>query len=335
VTTRAEASLAAAGFQTVTIRMKASESAKTLATVEHLLVSIAAAKLDRFDPVIVLGGGVVGDTGGLAAALYRRGVDVYQVPTTLLSMVDASVGGKTAVNLTVPGAGLLKNMIGAFWQPRAVLADVGLLETLSPREFRAGLAECVKHAMLGADFGDDGLLEFMQSKVKEISDRKTPALRELVLRNVAIKAKVVASDPLELAPDNTGGRALLNLGHTFAHAIETISTLSPTVSLADAPLKHGEAVALGLVAVSHTSDHLGLFPAAQVKSIAGLLESLGLPVKVDGLPPQAELMQRMRHDKKVIADHLRLIVPVAGNHARVMRDVPEDAIARGWDAIRI
>lgn len=331
----AESSLASAQFIVSSSRLSATESDKSLSSLEVLLSAVAAARLERIDPIIAVGGGIVGDIAGLAAATYRRGVPVIQVPTTLLAMVDASVGGKTAANLNVPGIGLLKNFVGVFWQPRAVLVDPTALSTLPPREFHAGLAECVKHALISSDFQDPKLFEWTALHASAILDRNVRLLRELLERNIAIKAKVVAGDPHELAPDSTGGRALLNLGHTFAHAIETIPTLSPTTSLADAPLAHGEAVALGIVAACNTATSLGLMGGPEVKSIAMLLEQFHLPVRVDGLPPTSELLLRMRHDKKVIGGHIRLVVPVAGGHARVMRDVPADAIAHGWDSIRV
>ncbi len=334
IVAQVQGSLASAKFAVSCSRQSASESDKSLQSLEVLLAAIATARLDRFDPVIALGGGIVGDLGGLAAATYRRGVPVIQVPTTLLSMVDASVGGKTAANLSVPGIGLLKNFVGAFWQPRAVLVDANTLTTLPSRDFHAGLAECVKHALISADFLDPSLLGWMIVHADEILARHAGRLRELLDRNISIKAKVVAADPHELAPDSAGGRALLNLGHTFAHSIETIPTLSPTTSLADAPLRHGEAVSLGLVAACHTAASLGLLPTEQVKAVVKLLKTFHLPVKVDGLPPNSELLLRMRHDKKVIDGHVRLVVPVAGCHARVMRDVPADAISSGWDSIR-
>ena len=269
-----QGSLASAKFAVSCSRQNASESDKSLHSLEVLLAAIATARLDRFDPIIALGGGIVGDLAGLAAATYRRGVPVIQVPTTLLSMVDASVGGKTAANLDVPGIGLLKNFVGAFWQPRAVLVDANTLTTLPSRDFHAGLAECVKHALISADFLDPSLLTWMIVHADDILARHAGKLRELLDRNISIKAKVVAADPHELAPDSAGGRALLNLGHTFAHSIETIPTLSPTTSLADAPLRHGEAVALGLVAASHTAASLGLLPGEQVKAVIKLLKNL-------------------------------------------------------------
>jgi 3-dehydroquinate synthetase len=243
-------SLAQADLDVSHLRLPATEADKSLATAHKIVLEMARARMDRSEPLITLGGGIIGDLAGFAAAIYRRGVPVVQCPTTLLSMVDASVGGKTGVNLAVgegPGS-LKKNMVGAFHQPRLVAADVDTLTSLADRPFRAGLAECIKHGMIAGDWGDPGLLDWTIQAIPAALARDSATLTELVMRNVAVKAAVVGRDEREEAPQ--GGRALLNLGHTFAHAIETLPSLSPDGDLNKAPLQHGEAVALGLVAAA-------------------------------------------------------------------------------------
>ncbi|MCA9311220.1 MAG: iron-containing alcohol dehydrogenase, partial [Phycisphaerales bacterium] len=211
---RARTSLEAAGFRVTEASANATEPEKSLATVERLLEAVGRARLERRDPVIALGGGIVGDVTGFVAASYRRGVPFIQCPTTLLAMVDASVGGKTGVNLVIGGA-LRKNMVGAFWQPRTVLADIATLASLPERERRAGLAECLKHGLICAAT-DPALFDWTVAHADAIARLDAPALTELVTRNVAVKAAVVAGDEREEA--SSGGRALLNLGHTFGHA---------------------------------------------------------------------------------------------------------------------
>lgn len=305
-------SLKSIGLTVRSWAFRPSEQDKSLTSLERILVEMAKFKLERNDPVIALGGGVTGDLAGFAAAIYRRGVPMIQCPTTLLSMVDAAVGGKTAVNLAMGEgslADLKKNLIGAFHQPSLVLADVSTLTTLPPRTLHSGLAECIKHGMLGAHGGDPGLFPWLESSLDRIMAYDLAALAELVSRNVAIKAHVVRGDEREEAQDEVGGRALLNLGHTFGHAIETISHLTPDGQLKNAPLQHGEAVALGLVAACATSQAMGLCDGAFVARIRELVRRAGLPVAVAGLPAPEEFLGRMMHDKKVIGGRLRLILP--------------------------
>lgn len=333
---RAKESLASAGARVAGAPVVADEPSKSLAQVERLLVELAGSGHERFDPVVALGGGVVGDVAGFAAAVYRRGVPLVQCPTTLLAMVDASVGGKTGVNLAVPGGAgvdLRKNLVGAFHQPILVLADIDALGSLPPRQHRSGLAECVKHALLSADFGDPGLLEWTESAVDRLLARDAGTLTELIARNVAVKARVVESDPREVKPGDAG-RALLNLGHTFAHAIETLPGLSPSGRAQDAPLHHGEAVALGLVAACHASASMGLADAGLAGRVTRLLAALGLPTRVGGLPANERVLDRMAGDKKVIGGRLRLVVPAAPGRSRVVESPPREAVIAGLDAIR-
>jgi 3-dehydroquinate synthase len=310
-----------------------SESMKSLATVERLTAALSAYKLDRSDVAVVLGGGVLGDLVGFAASAYRRGIRWINLPSTLLAMVDASVGGKTGANLLVNGS-LKKNMVGAFWQPAFVVADVDSLHTLDDRHFRAGLAECIKHGMLSAGWGDPDLGAWTAASLPAILKRDTGTLIELIARNVTVKAAVVGHDEREEAPDAERGRALLNLGHTFGHVIETLPHLSPDDNPANAPLHHGEAVALGLIAASAAAELLGIAPSGTLDRTFATLSAAGLPTAIAGLPPTPDLIALMQHDKKVARGQLRLVLPTQPGHCRVVSDPSPGAVEAGWQAIR-
>ncbi|MEK6703310.1 MAG: 3-dehydroquinate synthase family protein [Planctomycetota bacterium] len=328
-------SLRASGFTPTTLDIVAAEKDKSLAQLELVLAAMTASKLERTEPVIALGGGITGDLVGFAAGVYRRGVPVIQCPSTLLAMVDASVGGKTGVNLKLPGEhdqGLKKNFVGLFHQPRGVFADVTTLRSLSDREFRGGLAECVKHAMLAADFGDPGLLAWLLASRSAIAGRDEAVLTQLIARNVGVKARVVAGDEREEAPGDAG-RALLNLGHTFGHAIETLPGLFPYADASESPLKHGEAVSLGLVAAVHTALALGKASPDRVAELMGALGALGLPVRVSGLPPVSSLIELMSHDKKVQSGRLRLVLPTSAGRCAVVDSPPQSVVEAGWRSI--
>ncbi len=330
--------LTKAGCVVASITITAQETHKTLETLQQVLVAMAKARLERSDVVFALGGGITGDVAGFAAASYRRGVPVVQCPTTLLAMVDASVGGKTGVNLQV-GSTLEKNMVGAFHQPSLVMADINTLATLDDRQFNAGLAECIKHSLLG-NVSDHPMHQAHRTWLVDALDsimHRTPAvLCELIERSVSFKAWIVSCDERELAgsTSNRPSRALLNLGHTFAHAIETIHTLSPDGNPDNAPLLHGEAVGLGLVAAAATGVKLGMCPEALPGDIASLLNACRLPGTVQGLPANAELLDRMGADKKVTGGQLRLIVPTGNNRACIVESPSPEAIDTGWNAIR-
>ncbi|QOJ00762.1 MAG: 3-dehydroquinate synthase [Phycisphaeraceae bacterium] len=326
------ASLRHASFDTVRALAHADERRKSIDALGLLLAAMTASRLERREPLVVIGGGLVGDLAGFAAASYRRGVPWVQCPTTLLAAVDASVGGKTAINIET-AAGLAKNMAGAFHQPSLVLADLDTLSTLPPRELRCGLAECLKHAMLGGLFDEPGLLDWTLAHTDAFHALDRNALQELVARNVAIKARVVAGDEREEARDDAGGRALLNLGHTFAHAIETLPGVSPDDDPSHAPLKHGEAVALGLVAAVHTASAMGLCSSRYASEIRNAVVRLGLPASVRGLPGTPAIVARMKDDKKVSYNTLRLILPGDDRRASVRADVPPAAIESGLGAI--
>jgi 3-dehydroquinate synthase len=330
-----EQSLRDRGIAVSTISLVATEPEKSLHTLGIVLGAMAATRLERGDVVVGLGGGITGDVAGFAAACYRRGIAIVQCPTTLLAMVDASVGGKTGVNLEVGGT-LQKNMVGAFHQPVLVVADTDTLSTLPDREFKAGLAECVKHGLLGGCIGDTDHLAWIVASLPKILARESESLANLIERSVAFKAGIVEGDERELAEDPNDGpsRALLNLGHTFAHAIETLPHLSPTGLAADAPLLHGEAVAIGLVGAAAASASMGLCAPELTAEVRLILGRCGLPTRVAGLPDLAALEALMGADKKVAGGRTRLILPTPGRNAKVVTNPPKSAIAAGWDAVR-
>lgn len=307
--------LRGSGYDVTTTTLIADEKRKTLETVRSLYESMLAARLDRSSPVIALGGGIIGDIAGFAAATYLRGVPLIQVPTTLLAMVDASIGGKTGVNHPLPGGGLGKNLIGAFWQPRAVVADPLVLQSLKDRDFRCGLAECLKHGLIE----DASLLQEIEDTLPAILQRDTAALTRLIHRSAAIKARIVATDERE-----TGLRALLNLGHTFGHAIE---------AQPDLHVQHGEAVAIGLVAAAHCAQHLNRLAPDVTHTIAALVERCGLPARLPAPVSVTQLMQAMAHDKKVVNDQWRLILPSALGRSEITTDVGETSIRAAWTAV--
>ncbi|USO00100.1 MAG: 3-dehydroquinate synthase [Phycisphaeraceae bacterium] len=325
-----------AGFAVSRHAIEPSEQGKSIETFHALLTALASSKLERREPVLAIGGGIVGDIAGFAAASYRRGVPVIQCPTTLLAAVDASVGGKTGINLSLPGDGegpaLLKNMAGAFHQPLAVLADLDALASLPDRPFRCGLGECVKHGLMSADWGDAGLLAWTRTSIDAIARRDPDVLGELIARNVGVKARVVAADEREQS--DTGGRALLNLGHTYAHAMETIGGLTPDGDPAHAPLQHGEAVALGLVAAAACSAALGRITPSDFETVRDAVGACGLPTLIAGLPDDATLIARMGHDKKASGGRLRLTLLAAIGRGELVTNPPLDAVATGWSAIR-
>ncbi|MEP6899949.1 MAG: 3-dehydroquinate synthase [Rhodanobacter sp.] len=262
------------------------EAHKSFANVGRAMEALAELGATRDACIIALGGGVVGDLAGFSAACWMRGIDFIQMPTTLLAMVDSSVGGKTGVNLP---AG--KNLAGAFHQPRAVIADIDTLRTLPDREYRAGLAEVIK----GAAIGDEPFFAWLEQHAEALSAREPAAMLEAITRKVRYKAGVVERDETE-----QGERALLNLGHTFGHAIETAGRYTTVL--------HGEGVAIGMLLAAQLSEHLGMGTSGHTLRLQRLLVRLGLPVTVPhGMDPQ-QLLALMRLDKKNTAGTLRLIL---------------------------
>ncbi len=313
-------SLNNAQFSLSQAQLTADEALKTLSTVSDLYGQMLEARLDRNCPVIALGGGLVGDVAGFAAATFLRGLPLIQIPTTLLAMVDASVGGKTGVNFPLPQdesgySELGKNLVGSFWQPRAVIMDPEVLRTLSPRDFRCGLAECVKHAIIA----DRDLLKFLTDNSRVILDCDAECLTTLIERSVSIKINLVQQDERE-----AGIRALLNLGHTFAHAIEPIKQLD---------LRHGEAVAIGLCAAAACALNVGSLTQDEAIEIHNALKLLELPTKLPQPVDHGQLLLAMGFDKKVSDGQLRIILPDGLGAARIVNDLSLEEIKSGWAAV--
>jgi 3-dehydroquinate synthase len=297
-------SLRSAGIEAIVAAIPAGEDRKNLAGISLIYDQILAARIERSTPILALGGGVIGDMSGFVAATVLRGVPFIQIPTTLLAMVDASVGGKTGINHSMG-----KNLIGAFHQPLAVLIDPSALKTLPAREMRGGLAECIKHEII-RDAEGFGRLE---ASIDRAITGDIETLGQLVAHNVAIKAKVVEADPFE-----KGERAHLNFGHTFGHAIETVSQYR---------YSHGECVALGMVAASRLASDLHLLDEDSGRRIVKLIERAGLPVGKLVLDPRA-VADAMAFDKKVRGGRIRFILPDRIGHVVIRDDVsPEAALA--------
>jgi 3-dehydroquinate synthase len=306
-----ENSLVEAGYSPIFAGVEPGESAKSLGTVEEIYRVFLDARLERMSPVIALGGGITGDLAGFAAATYLRGVPFIQCPTSLLAMVDSSVGGKTGVN-----APQGKNLLGAFYQPTLVVTDPLVLRSLPVRELRCGIAECVKHAVIR----DESLFSFIADNLQNLLDLSVDEMVELVKRNVEIKAEVVTEDEKE-----RGVRAHLNFGHTFGHAIESAGGYGSIL--------HGEAVGLGMLAACRAAADFGLCAPDLFSEVEELLEAVGLPIRAD-LPSNAVLAEAMRHDKKVSDDRIRLVLPLRLGQVEVRDDIPDSCIEAGWDFIR-
>ena len=279
------------------------ETHKTLANVSRLLDVLISNRFARDSCVVALGGGIVGDMAGFAAACYQRGIAFVQVPTTLLAQVDSSVGGKTGVNH--PGG---KNLIGAFHQPAAVFADTDALRTLPDRELRAGLAEVIKYGLIV----DREFFDWLEANATRLLARDTDALTHAIRRSCEIKAEIVARDEREL-----GDRALLNLGHTFGHAIESATNYSTWL--------HGEAVGAGMLLAADMSQRLGWMSGADVERIERMLKAFGLRTDVSELAA-GTLAEKMKIDKKVAAGRIRLVLLKAIGKSVVTGDYDDDAL---------
>jgi len=283
---------------------------KTLANASRVLDVLVSNRFGRDCTVIALGGGVVGDLAGFAAACYQRGVALVQIPTTLLAQVDSAIGGKTAVNH--PGG---KNLIGAFHQPVAVISDTATLATLPPRELRAGLAEVIKYGLMC----DMQLFEWLEKNMDKILGNDPEALAHVVRRSCEIKAKIVGKDERE----ERGDRALLNLGHTFGHAVESATGYRKWL--------HGEAVGAGLVMAAAMSREIGLVSPEELVRVHSLVERAGLPTRSAGVAP-GTVLEHMRIDKKVQAGRMRLVLLRRIGNAFLTADYPEDALERTLQA---
>ncbi len=299
----AESALALAGIGATVVTVAPGESSKSFGGLEHVCEALIEARIERRDLVVALGGGVVGDLAGFAAAVVRRGLDYVQVPTTLLAQVDSSVGGKTAID-SKHG----KNLVGAFHQPILVVADTALLDTLPAREFAAGYAEVAKYGLLG----DAGFFARLETDWREVF-AGGPAREQAIATSCRAKAAIVARDERE-----TGERALLNLGHTFGHAFEAAAGFSGR-------LLHGEAISLGMVLAFAFSARRGLLPAAEAARVARHLAAVGLPTQVSEitgpLPDADRLMDLIAQDKKVQRGRLTFILARGIGKAFVAPDV--------------
>jgi 3-dehydroquinate synthase len=297
---------ALAGKRVATLVLPPGEQEKTLARFGEAIEALAGLRANRDATVVALGGGVVGDLAGFAAACWMRGVPFVQLPTTLLAMVDSSVGGKTAVDLPQG-----KNLVGAFHQPSAVVADLDTLQTLPVRELRAGLAEVVKYGAIR----DAGFFAWIEHHHEALLARDRAALGEAIERSCRHKAEVVARDETE-----QGERALLNFGHTFGHALETAAGYGT--------LLHGEAVGIGMLMAARLSAALGHAPPEDAERLSRLLAHLGLPLFPRGDADPQQLLDLMRLDKKAVSGRLRLILWRGIGQAEVVAGVPEADILR-------
>lgn len=297
-------SLHGSGVRVDLVKVESGENSKSVAMADILWRAFAKTGADRKTLIVAVGGGVIGDLAGFVAATYMRGLRFVQVPTTLLAQVDSSVGGKVGVNL--PTA---KNMVGAFWQPLAVLIDTAVLTTLPAREYAAGLAEVVKYGMIL----DETFFAELEANVSALNQRDATALRRVVLRSCQLKASVVEQDERE----ESGGRAVLNYGHTFAHAFEAVTSYGT--------LLHGEAVSIGMTCAARLAHALGRIPSDIEQRQRRLLEALGLPTAVPPLDPSV-IVSAMRLDKKVEHGQLRLVLPARLGHVELVAGIPEGAI---------
>lgn len=300
------------GYQVDTVVLPDGESFKNLDTLNLIFDGLLRARHNRTTTLVALGGGVVGDMTGFAAACYQRGVDFIQIPTTLLSMVDSSVGGKTGVNHA-----LGKNMIGAFYQPRCVIADTALLETLPPRELSAGIAEIIKYGLIA----DYAFFEWLEINMPALIARDKAALAYAVERSCQIKAEVVAQDERE-----GGIRAILNLGHTFGHAIETAQGYGNWL--------HGEAVAAGMVMAADLSWRRGDISRTELDRTIALLLQAKLPVKAPADMTDETFLTLMGVDKKVLDGRLRLVLLDSMGKATVTSDIDAELLRQTFAACR-
>lgn len=299
-------SLAAAGVAAAVVRVPSGECSKSVEAAARLWGDFARLAVDRSTHVVAVGGGVIGDLAGFVAATFARGLPVWQVPTTLVAQVDSAIGGKTGIN--VPEG---KNLVGVFWQPLGVVADIDTLATLPKREFVSGLAEVVKYGMIL----DAGFFDWLEANAGAIVAREPAAIAHAVERSAAFKADVVSRDEREIS----GLRAALNYGHTFAHAYETAAGYGT--------LLHGEAVSIGMARAARLAERLGRLPADAVARQDRLLERFGLPTTPPAsLRDAAALIEIMRRDKKSQAGRLRFVLPARIGHVDLVDGVPEPLV---------
>lgn len=292
------------GYQVDTLILNAGESYKTLQSWYEILTHLIENYHDRKSTLIALGGGVVGDMVGFAASCYQRGIDFIQIPTTLLAQVDSSVGGKTAINHP-----LAKNMIGSFYQPKSVLIDIKTLHTLPKREFSAGMAEVIKYGVMA----DAPFFNWLEANIDKLMAQEETALIQCVERCCLLKAKFVQDDETEQST-----RALLNLGHTYGHAIET--------ELGFGSWLHGEAVAVGIIMACHLSHLLGNFSEIECDRVVALIKKANLPTHRPKNLFIERYLQAMRRDKKTLSDNIRLVIPITLGQAKIVSQIDKNLI---------
>lgn len=301
------------GFKTARVHLITipdGEQVKSLESLSRLTTEAIHCRIDRSSIVIALGGGVIGDLAGFFASVYMRGIHFVQVPTTLLAEVDSSIGGKVAINHPEG-----KNLLGAFYPPLAVWTDFSVLNTLPWEELQNGLAETIKHAIIA----DREFFAFLESHQKKIVQREIPILKEMATRSLAIKVKIVSEDERE-----QGVRALLNLGHTFGHALET--------EMEYEGISHGQGVSVGLVAAAYLAHFRGFLSKSELERILSLLQTLGLPISISGLDP-IKLLNYMAADKKNKDGHKVLILPKGIGQAIIVRDCTDEEILQAWKMV--
>jgi 3-dehydroquinate synthase len=301
-------SLHDSGVRVDLVKVESGESSKSVAMADVLWRALAQTGADRKTLVVAVGGGVIGDLAGFIAATYMRGLRFVQIPTTLLAQVDSSVGGKVGVNL--PTA---KNMVGAFWQPLGVLIDTAVLTTLPPREYAAGLAEVVKYGVIL----DEEFFAYLEQSAPALNQRDSEALRRVVMRSCQLKAGVVEQDERE----ESGVRAVLNYGHTFAHAFEAVTHYGS--------LLHGEAVAIGMMCAARLARALGRIPQELVDRQDALLRALHLTTSVPS-SDVGEILNAMRRDKKVEHGSLRFVLPARLGYVELVGNISEEEIKRSF-----
>lgn len=306
------AGLKAKGLPVRIVTVPPGERHKNLRTVARLYDALLDAGLDRKSVLITLGGGVLGDLGGFVAATYLRGIPFIQIPTTLLAQVDASVGGKTGADL--PRG---KNLVGAFYQPRAVWIDTDTLQTLPARELRSGLAEVIKYGIIS----DEGFFARVTAQMPRLLRRDPEALASAIVRSCEIKAEVVGQDETE-----QGLRAILNFGHTVGHALETVTGYRR--------FKHGEAIAIGMVSAALIGEEVGVTPREITGQIAAALTAAKLPTAFPADVPPEPILEAMRRDKKTVAGKLNFVLAERIGHVRRVVDVPPSAVRAALDRQR-
>ena len=300
------AALQKAGYTVKILNVPEGEKSKSFSCAAALLKQISVHDVDKKIFIIALGGGVVGDLAGFVAAIYKRGVPYIQVPTTLLAQIDSSIGGKTAIDLETG-----KNLVGAFYQPRLVLADTKVLKTLSQRQIQNGLAEAIKYGIIG----DPKLFAYIEAKHQKFLKGDIEVLNFIVQRCARIKAKIVSLDEKE----TKGLRTVLNFGHTVGHAVEAAAKYDQ--------YHHGEAVGLGMRVAARISVSMGLLAAPQELRINQLITSVGLPEKITGVR-LAKILDLMRHDKKFTAGHNRFVLTPKIGQVKVVTDIPAQIISK-------